>query len=139
LTASSFPPVYALESNICAPPFGKACWRSPRQNSRAYANRLPVLLGSSPLSGSIAPAGHSPRCTSSTRRAYAVALLPGFSLAFRWLKKNPPAFRPQNFFRRFRRPLPGIFLLLATLVFLGGIFIRAEQLRCAEPTGCLGC
>ena len=52
---------------------------------------------------------------------YAVALLPGVFLAFRWLKQNPPAFRPQIFFRRFRRPLPGTFLLLATLVFLGGI------------------
>jgi len=66
-----------------------------------------------------------------TRRAhqlhpagYAVALLPGIFLAFRWLKKNPPAFRPQNFFRRFRRPLPGIFLLLATLVFLVAFYTR---------------
>ena len=52
---------------------------------------------------------------------YAAALLPGVFLAFRWLKKNPPAFRPLKFSRRFRRPLPGIFLLIAALVFLGGI------------------
>jgi hypothetical protein len=52
---------------------------------------------------------------------YALALLPGIFLALAWLKKNPPAFRPQKIFRRCRRPLPAIFFLLAALVFLGGI------------------
>jgi hypothetical protein len=52
---------------------------------------------------------------------YALALLPGIFLAWSWLKKNPPAFRPQKYFRRCRRLLPAIFFLLAALVFLGGI------------------
>jgi hypothetical protein len=53
--------------------------------------------------------------------AYALALLAGIFLAGAWLKKNPPQFRPQKFFRRFRRPLPFIFLLVTILIFLGGI------------------
>ena len=52
---------------------------------------------------------------------YAVALLPGILLALAWLKKNPPRFRPQKFRSRFRRPLPALFLLVAALVFLGGL------------------
>ena len=52
---------------------------------------------------------------------YALALLPGIFLALARLKKNPPACRSQKIFRRFRRPLPAIFFLLAALVFLGGI------------------
>jgi hypothetical protein len=52
---------------------------------------------------------------------YALALLPGILAALVWLKKNPPACRPQKYFRRFRRSLPAIYLLLAALVFLGGI------------------
>jgi hypothetical protein len=53
---------------------------------------------------------------------YAVALLPAFLAAGIWLKKNPPQFRPQKNFRRFRRPLPALFLLVALLAFLGGLF-----------------
>ena len=52
---------------------------------------------------------------------YMLALLPGIFLALTWLKKNPPAFRPQKIFRRCRRLLPAIFFLLAALVFLGGL------------------
>jgi len=52
---------------------------------------------------------------------YALALLPGILIALLWLKKNPPAFRPQKIFRRCRRPLPAIFFLLAALIFLGGL------------------
>jgi hypothetical protein len=52
---------------------------------------------------------------------YAVALLPGILLALVWLKKNPPAFHPPKLSRRFRRPLPAIFLFLTALIFLGGI------------------
>ena len=52
---------------------------------------------------------------------YALALLPGIFLALVWLKKNPPACHAKKIFRRFRRPLPAIFFLLAALVFLSGI------------------
>src|SRR5665213_251136 len=50
----------------------------------------------------------------------ALALLPGILVALAWLKKNPPSFRPQKISRRFRRPLPAVYLLLAALAFLGG-------------------
>jgi hypothetical protein len=53
---------------------------------------------------------------------YAVALLPGVCLALFWWKKNPPQFSPGKFARRFRRPLPAIFLFLAVLILLGGVF-----------------
>ena len=52
---------------------------------------------------------------------YALILLPGIYLALAWLKRKLPVFNPQKLFQRFRRPLPAIFLLLASLIFLGGI------------------
>jgi hypothetical protein len=55
-----------------------------------------------------------------TAAGYAVALLPGAGLALLWLIKNPPAFSPPKFCRRFRRPLPAVFLVLGLLIFLGG-------------------
>lgn len=51
---------------------------------------------------------------------YALALLPGIFLALLWLKKNPPACWWGKVFRRFRRPLPVVFLLVAALAFIGG-------------------
>lgn len=52
---------------------------------------------------------------------YAVALLPGVAAALLWLKKFRPPFLPQKALRRFRRPLPAIFLFSAALIFLGGV------------------
>jgi hypothetical protein len=58
------------------------------------------------------------------RSGYAVALLIGLAALFVWRKKIPgikprPVRRPK-LRRRFRRPLPAIFLLAAVLIFLGG-------------------
>jgi len=50
---------------------------------------------------------------------YAATLLPGLILALVWAKSQ---FRPIHlgkFTRRFRQPLPGLFLLLSGLIFLG--------------------
>ena len=57
------------------------------------------------------------------RSGYAVALLIGLAALFVWRKKIPginprPVCRPK-LRRRFRRPLPAIFLLAAVLIFLG--------------------
>jgi hypothetical protein len=51
---------------------------------------------------------------------YAIALLPGAVWGLSWLKKHPPILFWPKYFRRFRRPLPAVFLLLAGLIFLGG-------------------
>ncbi len=53
--------------------------------------------------------------------SYALALVPGLLLVPVWLIKNPPQYCTKTFFRRFRRPLPAIFLLVTGLIFLGGI------------------
>jgi len=52
---------------------------------------------------------------------YGAVLLLGLTVTLIWLKKNPPAFRLQKLPRRFRRPLPGAYLLISCLIFLGGI------------------
>jgi len=56
---------------------------------------------------------------------YAVALLPGLAALVVWSKKTPGrAGRPGNrlkFLRRFRRPFPLLFLIVAALIFLGGL------------------
>jgi hypothetical protein len=52
--------------------------------------------------------------------AYAAALLPALGFARFWLRRHPPAFSAQKFLRRFRRPLPAVFLGAAFLTFLGG-------------------
>src|SRR5208282_4451292 len=55
---------------------------------------------------------------------YAIALLIGFTVLFVWRKKTSENFSPQircqGLRRRFRRPLPAIFMLVTVLIFLGG-------------------
>ena len=52
--------------------------------------------------------------------AYAAALLPPVGFALFWRDRPRPAFSPPKFLRRFRRPLPAVFLGAAFLIFLGG-------------------
>ena len=55
---------------------------------------------------------------------YAIALLIGFAALSVWRKKTSVNFTPRvhwpKLHRRFRRPFPAIFLLVAVLIFLGG-------------------
>jgi len=55
---------------------------------------------------------------------YSVALALGFVAWLVWRNKTAgsffPQIRPQKFFRRFRRPLPAIFLFVAAMAFIGG-------------------
>jgi hypothetical protein len=56
---------------------------------------------------------------------YSVALLIGFAALFIWRKKNSKQFFPQvrcqKLRRRFRKPFPLAFLILAAMAFLGGV------------------
>ena len=62
-------------------------------------------------------------------RGYAVALLLGLAALLVWWKKCSPQKLPQiswqKYRRRFRRPFPLAFLILATLAFLGGALHEA--------------
>jgi len=51
---------------------------------------------------------------------YAVAMLLGIVLALIWWSKHHPVISPAKLARRFRRPLPAVFLCLTGLIFLGG-------------------
>jgi hypothetical protein len=55
---------------------------------------------------------------------YSIAMLIGFAALFFWRKKTTEHFSPRicrpGLLRRFRRPLPAIFLFVAVLIFLGG-------------------
>jgi len=55
---------------------------------------------------------------------YVMALLVGLAALFVWRKKAAESFSPRSLWpklrRRFRRPFPAIFLLVAVLIFLGG-------------------
>ena len=55
---------------------------------------------------------------------YIIALLIGFAALLAWRKKTSEIFPPRVHWpkirRRFRRPLPAIFLLVVVLIFLGG-------------------
>ena len=66
-------------------------------------------------------------------RGYAVALLIWFIALCVWRKRTSaqilPRVRWQKIRRRFRRPFPLAFLILAALAFLGGVIVCAEQLR----------
>ncbi len=56
---------------------------------------------------------------------YAITLLIGCTVLWVWRKKSSRTFPIRNYHsklgRRFRRPLPAIFLFVAALIFLGGI------------------
>jgi hypothetical protein len=56
---------------------------------------------------------------------YAVALMLGLAAAWVWRWKTSPQFLPQihwqKYRRRFRRPLPLAFVILAAMTFLGGV------------------
>ena len=58
-------------------------------------------------------------------RGYAVVLLVWFVALFVWKQKTPAQIFPRacghKFFRRFRKPFPFAFLILAAMAFLGGV------------------